>query len=569
MRSIIEVEKLLDELNNNTADDMEGQDLEFKQWNERSMQDSIGTVVEAAICMANGEGGTVVFGVADKVIGRTRAILGVPNEVDVNLLKKAVYDKTDPKITPVFEELHVHEGTGRLLIMHIYTGMPPYTDTAGSGTVRIGKDCQPLTGTMRRRISVETGETDFTAETITGNLVDLLSPAAMEQLRDLARRETAPQELTGLSDHDLIASLRLMRDSRLTRAGLLIAGKSQAIPDSFPGYVWTYLKMEGDALYTNRTDSREALPIALLRLEELIDRDNPITTVEYGFFHFEYRTYPLIALREALLNALCHADYRVNSPIMVKHYVDRIEISNPGGFIGGVSASNILHHPPVSRNPLLVDALLRLRLVNRSNLGISRMYQGLLIEGKEPPTIEEIEGSVRVTFLHQEFSGSFRAFFEEESRSGATLKVDELIILRYLLSHSEMDTATAASRCQRSESMVWDLLCGMERKGYVERGGTGRGTYWVLPPQIHKKLAGPGHPERDRRIDWDAAKTRILSVLKDREKRGEKGLSNEEVRQITHYDRAQVRRLMKQLMKENDSIIKTGERRWTRYELSL
>jgi ATP-dependent DNA helicase RecG len=197
------------------------------------------------------------------------------------------------------------------------------------------------------------------------------------------------------------------------------------------------------------------------------------------------------------------------------------------------------------------------------------MYQGLLIEGKEPPTIEEIEDSVRVTFLHQEFSGSFRAFFEEESRSGATLKVDELIILRYLLSHSEMDTATAASRCQRSESMIWDVLCGMERKGYVERGGTGRGTYWVLPPQIHKKLAGPGHPERDRRIDWDAAKTRILSVLKDREKRGEKGLSNEEVRQITHYDRAQVGRLMKQLMKENDSIIKTGERRWTRYELSL
>ncbi len=136
--------------------------------------------------------------------------------------------------------------------MHIYSGIPPYTDTAGSGTVRVGKDCLPLTGTIRRRIAVETGETDFTAETIKGNLIELLSPSAMEHLRDLARKERAPNELIGISDSDLIDSLRLTRDGRLTVAGLLIAGKSQAISDLIPGYVWTYLKMDQDTLYSNR-----------------------------------------------------------------------------------------------------------------------------------------------------------------------------------------------------------------------------------------------------------------------------------------------------------------------------
>ena len=116
--------------------------------------------------MANGGGGTVVFGVADRIQGRTRAILGVPPEIDSNLLKKAVYDRTDPKIMPVFEELIVPEGTRRLLVMQIHPGMPPYTDTAGRGAIRIGKDCVPLTGTLRRKLSVETGETDFTAETV-------------------------------------------------------------------------------------------------------------------------------------------------------------------------------------------------------------------------------------------------------------------------------------------------------------------------------------------------------------------------------------------------------------------
>ncbi|NLA38813.1 MAG: hypothetical protein GX882_05425 [Methanomicrobiales archaeon] len=38
----------------------------------------------------------------------------------------------------------------------------------------------------------------------------------------------------------------------------------------------------------------------------------------------------------------------------------------------------------------------------------------------------------------------------------------------------------------------------------------------------------PGHPDRDRRTDWEAAKTRVLSVLRQRAEHGEAGLSNAE-----------------------------------------
>ena len=80
----------------------------------------------------------------------------------------------------------------------------------------------------------------------------------------------------------------------------------------------------------------------------------------------------------------------MSSPILVKQYPDKLEIGNPGGFIGGISSENILHHQPAARNLLLVDALTRMRLVNRSNLGVSRMFQAMLIEGKEPPLIRKI-----------------------------------------------------------------------------------------------------------------------------------------------------------------------------------
>ncbi|ADH86833.1 ATP-binding protein [Desulfurivibrio alkaliphilus] len=558
MKTPQQIEQLLPELDQRVADELEDQDLDFKQWDGKSMDKAVQLLIRMAVCMANGGGGTVVFGVADTVKGRSQAVLGVPLEVDVNRLKKAVYDQTDPKIMPVFEELRVPEGTGRLLIMQIHPGMPPYTDTSGRGTVRIGKECRPLTGTLRRKIAVETGETDFTAETVPGATRDLLSPSALEKLRNQARKERAPDDLLRLSDHELLAALELLKHGALTRAGLLLAGKEEALQNLMQGYVWTWLRMESDTHYSNRVDSRSALPIALERLEELINADNPITTLEHGLFHFEYRVYPEIALREALLNALCHADYRLSGPIMVKQFPDRLEISNNGGFIAGITPENILHHQPAARNPLLVEALARLRLVNRSNLGVSRMFEALLIEGKEPPTIREIGESVTVTFLHRNLSGSFRLFVAEESQAGRLLGVDRLLILQYLLKHFEMDTATAARICQRSEEQARGVLADMEHLHYLERGGSGKGTYWTLSPELHSRLQESGTLEHSRRINWDAAKTRVLSILMDRAQRGDAGLSNREIRQITHYSRYQVIRLMKELMRENSAIQPPG-----------
>ncbi|MBC2770961.1 ATP-binding protein [Pusillimonas minor] len=566
MRSAAQIEALLPDLELCVADDLEDQDLDFKQWDTQSRDKAVKTLVQMAVCMANGGGGTVVFGVADRVKGRGRAILGVPPEIDTNMLKAAVYDQTDPKIMPVFEELLVSEGTGRLLLMQIHPGMPPYTDSAGKGTIRIGKDCQPLTGTLRRKIGVETGETDYTGQFVAEANPRFLSATALETLRNQARRERAPDELLRLGDIELLRTLGLIKNGSLTRAALLLAGTEEAIRGYVPGHGWTFLHMASDTDYANREDRVSALPLAVQRLEELLLPFNPITTYKQGLFHYEYRTWPEIALREALMNAFCHADLRIAGPVMVKLYRDRLEISNNGGFIAGITPENILHHQPAARNPLLVEALTRLRLVNRSNLGINRMFSSLLVEGKEPPVIREIGDSVLVSFAKREFDAAMRLFVAEEAEKGHILGVDELLLLGHLRQHPEVDTAAAAVLCQRSEAEIRERLSGMESNGYVEHGGTGRGTYWCLSPALYRRLTGDGQGEKRRRIDWDAAKVRVLSILMERAKRGEPGLSNQHIRQITHYDRSQVRRLMQELQAEHPELQQIGERRWTRYE---
>ena len=94
MRSVSDIRQLLNELDRQPATDLEDQDLHFKDWSCRSTAAAVALVVEIAICMANGRGGTVVFGVNDRAVGRRKAIVGVPPDVDVNRHKKAVYDST-------------------------------------------------------------------------------------------------------------------------------------------------------------------------------------------------------------------------------------------------------------------------------------------------------------------------------------------------------------------------------------------------------------------------------------------------------------------------------------------
>jgi ATP-dependent DNA helicase RecG len=568
MRELTEIRTLLSRLDEVKADALEGQDLDFKEWPTDRRQ-AIRQAVDIAVCMANGGGGTVVMGVRDGVVGRVRAILGVPASTDLHQLKRDIYERTAPKLTPEIVELNVPEGTGRLLLMQVHGGLPPYTNTAGGGTVRRGKDCVPLTGDLRDRLMVERGDSDLTAVTVPDPVDSLLSASALERLRDLARQEQAPADLLRKSDLDLLGALEVLRDGKLTRAGLLIAGNADAIVRHLPNYGWTHERMKSATVYVDRADGREtrelALPLALQTLESRINADNPITTVEHGLHHFEFRAYPTVALREALLNALCHLDLRLASSVLVKQYARKLEISNPGGLVGGITPANILHHPPLARNPLLVHALSKLRLVNRSNLGIGRMFEAMLIEGKEPPVIVDEDSAVRVVFKRQETSASFREFIADEGKAGRVLDVDHLLVLSFLLGHAEIDTATSAELCQRREAEMRDILDEMVQVyDYLERGGTGRGSWWRLKPPLHRRLDGAGHAERDQRIDIDVAKTRVLNMLKQRQQRGQAGLSNAEVREVTGYTRQQVNRLIHEL--EAESVRMTGHGRGAKYE---
>ncbi len=543
-KSRAEVEDLLDRLNECSADELEAQDVDFKEWG-RDAKRALTKAVDWAVCMANGGGGTIVFGVADDLVGRRNAVVGVPHDVAVDRLRLAIYDRTDPRLTPTFDEIEVPEGTGRVLAMHVHPGIPPYTDTSGKGLIRIGKDCKPLTGAMRRQFFLD----DYTGEIVGPVDRGLFSAAAIGALRDAAIKESAPAELTNLSDEELLAAIGVVREGRLTRAAVLLAGSEDALRRHVPQYAWTHLRMSTDTDYSARLDGREAIPVALARILDRMSADNPIETIRRGLHHFEYPTFPEIALREALLNAFCHADYRIASPILIKQFLGRLVITNPGRLVGGITPDNILHHAPVARNPCLVEALVRLRLINRANLGIQRIYKSLLIEGKDLPVIEEVGESLRITFRASKLAPAFRTFVEDEQKAGTDLSVDDLLVLDHLLRSAEIDLAEASRICQRSRDDVSVVLARMEQDlGYVDRGGDSEDSYWTLRPDVHARISNI--EGQNRETGWETTKARVLSVIQRQAARGARPLVNTDVRRITGLDRHQVYRLIQEFANE-------------------
>ena len=106
---------------------------------------------------------------------------------------------------------------------------------------------------------------------------------------------------------------------------------------------------------------------------------------------------PENALREALVNAIAHRDYRSTANVQVYIFQDRVEIVTPGGLPAGMREED-LGSKSVPRNPLLFSMLYRMRLVEHIGSGIRRIHDACREHGVAEPTIEVSPDWVTVTF---------------------------------------------------------------------------------------------------------------------------------------------------------------------------
>ena len=115
---------------------------------------------------------------------------------------------------------------------------------------------------------------------------------------------------------------------------------------------------ELDTFIKTTITNRRPIPVSAAREESVID-------------------YPDWAIRELLMNAICHRDYESNGPIQFYQYADRIEIENHGGLYGRANEQNF---PNVNdyRNLIVAEGMKVLGFVNRQSRGVLKVQRELL-----------------------------------------------------------------------------------------------------------------------------------------------------------------------------------------------
>lgn len=519
---------LLDRLDSCIADDLESQFLDFKPW--QGPKDDLKLACEYACCFANGAGGVVVFGVADKVRGRRQAIHGAKG-YDLNAFRYGIFNGTRPGIEALVEEIAVPEGTGKILVMRVPEGAhKPYGTTAGLYKQRVGKNCMALDPVVFQRAQISSAAVDWSGAPAIGLGLQDLDPLQIERARQILRSKAPSSGLLELSEIEFLQGLEAVRDGRVTHAGMLLFARREVLARYCPQAQFHYVFHDSETTVARNDIDRLPLLEVVERMEHVfVGPLNPEREIELGLFKLRIPQFPIEGVREAVLNALTHRDYQNPGEILLRHSVKELVVTSPGGFVDGITPDNILRHEAVPRNRTLANALVKLRLVESSGIGRKRIFRSALVYGKRRPEYSTDGFSVTLRIFNQGAHEALAALIARLDAQGADVGLDELLVLDALRSQDFIDVSEAAQVLQTSRDDARRVLDGMSLPalGLIERRGHTASATFHLAKGIAKELKGKAAYTKTRGLNPVRYAEMVREYLRDHQT-----IRNRELREL-------------------------------------
>ncbi len=246
-----------------------------------------------------------------------------------------------------------------------------------------------------------------------------------------------------------------------TIGGLLLFGKDRfaLFPDA-----WIQVGRFSGSNKSRLIDSAEVRTYLPVAAEEVISFARKHLTVESvieGARRQERWSIPLVAIREAVMNAIVHADYAQHgSPIRLAVFDDRIEVENPGLLPFGLTIEDIQHGVSKLRNRVLGRVFQELLLIEHWGSGIQRMNTACQEAGLPNPKLEEIGSHFRVTIYNQRVAAPHVDPTDERI----------LVVLRQL---GSAGTAAIAKKVGLSSRATFTRLNSLLSRGLVVEIATG------------------------------------------------------------------------------------------------
>lgn len=437
----------------------EGYNIEFKR--------SLNKEISKEVCsFLNSSGGKIIIGVNDdnKVHG-IKFTNGFRSEIYSYLQSIKPY--------PVIETEEYNYKGKDVLVLECKSGINKPYITGGMLYVRIGANAQKLTTPDEMRDFFQNQNKVFFEQSIErnfnfNNAFD--NDKYHRFIKDIGAKGDIEKE-TVLENLQLINSKK-----ELKNAGILFFAKN---PEKyFPNASIRCILFKGndkrfildDKLMQGSLVEQYYAAIAYLNqkleLRYEIEKSGKLQRIEK-------LEIPEIVFREAVVNAIVHRDYfETGAKIHVEIYEDRVEITNPGGLIAGISEKDFGKRS-ISRNPLIFGLFQRLKLVEQIGSGIQRMRQAMKDENLPAPEFSTEKMFIATFYRPVDFEIWLKTLKNK-------LNKNQIEILKAIHRNPNVTYNNLCIILNLSKTTVFNNVKGLRELELLEHVGSDKSGYWSI-----------------------------------------------------------------------------------------
>lgn len=420
------------------------------------------------IAFANSDGGKLYIGVRDdgEVAG-----LDDPDGTALQV-SNMVRDSIKPDITMFLHYQTIEEDGKKIIEISVQRGTnrPYYIAKKGMRPegvyVRQGYSSVPATDTAIRCMIKETDGDRF------------------ETMRCLDQELTFEDTKKEFQFHEIELGPQQMRTLKLVENDGLYSNLALLLSDQNPHTIKVAV-FQGtkQMIFKDRREFGGSLMKQMNEVYEYIDFRNQIRATIEKLSRIDVRDYPVIAVREALLNLLVHRDYSFSASALISIYDDRIEFVSIGGLMPGIDLEDIMAGISVCRNQNLANVFYRLHLIEAYGTGLTKIMEAYE-ETSEKPVISTTKNSFKITLPNVNAKYETKAVPEpiENSLSAPVLKIDnnEQRVLSYVREHGAITRLEAEELLDTSASTASRLIKKMVKAGLLLPHGKARSTRYTL-----------------------------------------------------------------------------------------
>ena len=446
--------------------------------------------MHSACAFLNTEGGWLIFGIAPtslKIVGQdvtestrrelAQALVGLEPAVDVSVEYIDVPDGKDQQ----------------LIVMHFdgwVRGMVPYT-YHGRPYIRVESTTKIMPREMfeERLRESKPGKFAWDAQIAEGVAIDDLDE---ERIRNAVRLGIAGGRINASAEGETVESLlrkfNLLKDGCPTNAAVMLFAKNT---DDFPQMLLRMACFDGtdkNVFIDNKQQTGNFFDLLDAGMAFCFRHLN-LSGKIVGLRREEHLEIPAEALREALINALCHRQYDdPRTSVSLAIYDDRIEIMNPGRFPMGLTEESIMEpHDSFPTNLKIAQVLYQTTYSEKWGSGVRRMTDLCREQHLPDPRFHLGQGTVCLTFkkAQKDTDGQKEDIKgQKEGRNGQKeLTERQMLICALIKANDQITIPEMAVKTSSSVKSVRRDLEILRQKGLLKREGGRKQGHWVTPSE--------------------------------------------------------------------------------------